>query len=375
MTYKYKVWIDSLLMECRSANHRVTWFNGCPTAPAESKNPAWGGCNIRDFTFFQSFGGFQWYDVGQQHILTNSIFRNCRADWNRCIYGTGGKCNDVAVFTSLTHSDQYVPEIMQVTAGISYQNVSDLWRYSTKLTDSTGVTVSGRLQSWYDYDGTAAQVGARAMIGSTWANDWWKYNSNCVVYKEAWKCVLAKNDSAASVILRHNQTQESGIGSSICMNGGGSKPCPVVGRVSKFGATNESAGLYIGANAKLTGPLVAASGGWFIRFNSGTPKVLTLTSVQVRMEDVLLIALPYPAGTTFTIYHKAADWCGTSWAVCRHNYRSVTSIAAVKSSFGDAYFWNSSTRTLYLRYHFLIDFYYFYHFIAFIALLLLRLVY
>lgn len=340
-------------MECRTANHRITWFNGCPTAPAESKSPAWGACNIRDFTFFQSFGGFQWYDVGQQHILTNSVFRNCRADWNRCIYGSNGNCNGVAVFTSLTHSDQFVPELMQVTSKISYQNVSDLWRYSTKLTDKTGVTVSGRLQSWYDADGTASQLGVRAMIGSTWANDWWKYNSNCNVYKEAWRCQLATLDSAASFVLKHNPSQESGIGGAICVNGGvdaqGDPKCPVVGFVSNFGKTNEASQLAIGANAKVTGPIIASAGGWFIRFTTGTPKVLTLTNVQVRMEDVLLIAIPYPAGTTFTIYHQAASWCGPSWAVCRHNYRSVSSIALVKSSFGDAYFWNSATRTLYLR--------------------------
>lgn len=148
-----KVWIDNMVMECRTSTHRTTWFNGCPTAPAETKYPPWGACNTRDFYFFQTFGGFQWYDVSQQHILTNSIFRNCRADWNRCIYGSGGNCSNMAVFTSLTHSDQFVPELMQVTSGIVYQNVSDLWRFSTKLTDATGVTVSGRLQSWYDADG------------------------------------------------------------------------------------------------------------------------------------------------------------------------------------------------------------------------------
>lgn len=197
--------------------------------------------------------------------------------------------------------------------------------------------------------GTAGQTGGRSMIGSTWANNWWKYNSNCVEYKQAWKCRMAAGDSSASLVLKHNAAQEAGIGSTICMNGGGSKPCPVVARVSHFGYTNETAGLHVGVNARVTGPIIAAAGGWFIRFNSGTPKTLRITSVQVAMNDVLLLAIPYPAETTFSIYHRAADWCGTSWAVCRHNYRSVSSIAAVVSSFGDAYFWNSATRTLYLR--------------------------
>lgn len=337
-------------MECRTASNRVAFFHGCPATPTDTRNPPQGVCNVRDTNFFQTFGGFQWYDVSQQHIVTNSIFRNCRADWNRCVYGSNGNCKDVAVFTSLTHSDEFVPELMQVTAGIVYQNVSDLWMYSTKTTDSTGITVSGRLQSWYDADGSASLTGAKSMIGSAWANDWWKYNSNCVLYREAWECILFPGDTAASVILKHNAAQEAGIGSSICMNGGGANPCPIVGRVSHFGGTSQNADLLIGANAKLTGPIIASAGGWFIRFTSGTPKTLRLANVQVAKNDVFLIAIPYPAGTTFNIYHRAADWCHTTdWADCIHSYRSVSSIAAVVSAFGDAYFWNSATRTLYLR--------------------------
>lgn len=335
-----------MLMECRSS-HRTTWFNGCPSATREKVT---GKCNIRDYTFFQTFGGFQWYDVNQQHILTNSIFRNCRADWNRCVWGPGGNCSNVAVFTSLTHSDQFVPELMQVTSGIVYQNVSDLWRFSTKTTSSAGITVSGRLQSWYDADGSAGQTGGRSMIGSTWSNDWWKYNSGCEKYIGAWKCRMDPSDSAASVIIKHNSTAEAAIGKEVCMNGGGKKPCPVIGTLSHFGSTNESAGLQFAINAKVSGPLIASSGGWFLRFNAGTPKVLRFTSVQVmEIEDVFLVAIPYPVGTNFTIYHKAASWCSTSWGVCRHEVRQVYDLQSVIRAFGDAYYWNNAARTLYLR--------------------------
>ena len=66
--------------------------------------------------------------------------------------------SSVAVFTSLTHSDQFVPELMQITRGILYQNVTDLWRYTTKTTDVMGITVSGRNQGWLDVDGSASLV-------------------------------------------------------------------------------------------------------------------------------------------------------------------------------------------------------------------------
>lgn len=347
-----QVWIDQMLMECRNQHHGPTWFNGCPTAAAEGQYTQYGKCNIRDFTFFQTFGGFQWYDVGQQHILTNSTFRNCRNDWNRCVYGSvNGKCNDVAVFTSLTHSDQFVPELMQVTSGVRYDNVTDLWRYSTKLTDPEGVTVSGRLQNWYDADGTAAQTGARSMIGSARANSWWKYNSNCQLYIEAYKCKLAAGDSAASMIINWNAAQEAQIGTSVCVNGHdvGGPSCPIVGYVSHFGATNETDMLALGVNAKVSGPIIAAAGGWFIRFNAGTPKKLQFTAIEVQETSALLLAIPYPAGTTFTIVNQGASWCGTDWAVCTHPYNQVSSVQAVINAFGDAYYWSESTRTLYLR--------------------------
>lgn len=185
------------------------------------------------------------------------------------------------------------------------------------------------------------------MIGSAWANDWWKYNTNCDYYKEAYRCKLAAGDSAASVILKKYDANEGQIGKTICMNGGGT--CPVIGQVTHFGITNETAGLAIGVNAKLSGPLVAARGGWFIRYTTGTPKKLTAISVQVATEDIFLVAIPYPAGTTFTIYFKGASWCGTSWAHCRHEVNPVTSIAAVKAGFGDLYYWDNTNRLLYLR--------------------------
>ena len=40
-------------------------------------------------------------------------------------------------------------------------------------------------------------------------------------------------------------------------------------------------GLQLAVNAKITGPYIYEAGGWFIRFNSGTPATLTFTNVEV----------------------------------------------------------------------------------------------
>jgi hypothetical protein len=341
-----QVWVNGMLMECRS-NHRPTSFAGCPRASA---TPRWGECNVRDFYFFTTIGGFQWYDVGQNHIVQNSTFRNCRNDWSGCIFGSeAGKCNGAAVFTSLTHSDQFVPQIMQITSGINYTNCNNIWRSSTQLTDATGETVSGRMQSWLDADGTASGTGQRSMIGSAWADQWWKMNDGCQLVNERWVCRMAQKDSSAAVKLSVNTTREAQIGSTICANGGGTKPCPVIGKATHFGRTNESLGVDVAVMGQLTGPLIAQSGGWFVRYTAGTPKQITLKEIQVDPKDSLVLAFPYPAGTTFNITFEAADWCSTSWGVCRHPFRPVSSALQVYNGFGDVYFWNNTARVLYVR--------------------------
>jgi hypothetical protein len=247
-----------------------------------------------------------------------------------------------------------------MTNQIQYQNCTKKWRFTTPANANPGITVSGRDQNWYDHDGSASGLGVKAMIGSARAKDWWKYNTNCQLEDENWKCPMQPGDSAASVYFGYDPTQEAKIGSTICLNGGGQpfgvtgdptpkNICPVIGQVSHWGATNESTGFDLGGNPRVTGPIISSRGGWFVRFTNGTPATLKLSSVQVKREEALLLALPYPANTQFEIYNQGADWCGTSWATCRHNYTAVSSIAAVKAAWGDAYYWNNAAKTLYLR--------------------------
>jgi hypothetical protein len=346
-----QVWISGMLMECRSS-HKPAWFAGCPSAPPVSQSPPWGNCNVRDFYFWQSMGGFQWYDVGQSHILQNSTFRNCRQDWSGCIFGSSrGVCGGMAVFTSLSHSDQFVPQLMQVTSGITYDNCTNKWRFSTKLTDKRGETVSGRMQSWLDADGTASGTGQKSMIGSAWADEWWKMYPTCQLVDERWVCRMDVKDSSAAIKLKVDPTREAQIGSSLCVNGNGdgTKPCPVVGKATHFGRTNESLGVDVAVMGQLTGPIIYKSSGWFIRYSAGTPKQVTIADVQVDPKDAFLLAFPYPAGTTFNITFEAASWCGTSWAVCSHPFRNVSSARAVLNGFGDVYYWDRVAQVLYIR--------------------------
>lgn len=345
-----KVWIDQMLMDCRSS-HRPAWFAGCPSAGNFTQTPSWNACQIRDTYFWRSVSGFQWYDVGQSHILQNSVFRNCRNDWSGCVFGSAkGICSGSAVFTSLSHSDQFVPQLMQATSGIKYDNCNNIWRFSTKLTDKMGETVSGRMQSWLDADGTASGTGRRTMIGSAWADEWWKMHSSCKLVAERWVCPMDEKDSSAALKFRYNAALEAQIGSSICLNGNsdGTKNCTVVGKATVFGR-NESLGVDVAVMGQLTGPIVYKAGGWFVRYTAGTPNVLNLTEIQVDPKDSLVLAFPYPAGTKFNIFFQGASWCSTSWAVCTHPFRNVSSVAEVANGFGDVYYWDNAAQVLYVR--------------------------
>ena len=90
---------------------------------------------------------------------------------------------------------------------------------------------------------------------------------------------MQPNDDVASVIVNFNPSVQNNIGSSICVNENldGNIGCPVIGKVTHFGRV-EGTGLDLASQPKITGPIIASAGGWFIHFNDGTPKLLTLTS-------------------------------------------------------------------------------------------------
>jgi hypothetical protein len=143
-----EVWIDNMLVECRS-NHVPTYLSGCNI----SHLPEWHywDCNPRDNAWWRAFGGFQFYDTAQSHLVTNTKFKNCQSvDEVHCYSGT---C-DISIFTYLTHSDQFTPGLMQMTNNIQYENVDVNHILEPSTDEFTKITVSGRASNWIDGDGS-----------------------------------------------------------------------------------------------------------------------------------------------------------------------------------------------------------------------------
>jgi hypothetical protein len=128
--------------------------------------------------------GFFWYDVYQEHIITRATFRNCglRSDeYNQYDTSSDRGCSgvdpqkgcrdDSTVFGFLTHSDQFTPQIMQGTKGITFDNCGRRFKFTSDDKD----TVSGRGQNWLDADGSVSGLNEPALIGSGLKNasNWW----------------------------------------------------------------------------------------------------------------------------------------------------------------------------------------------------------
>ena len=137
--------------------------------------------------------GFRWYDTNQEHIITEVTFRNCgyRSDeFDQYDQGSNRGCGDESdigcnsessVWSMLTHSDRHVPEIMQGTRAVSFENCGRRfrqrdWRQNASPHPSSN---SGRLQNWYDIDGTITGFGERSVAASGLADAgmWWQVDT------------------------------------------------------------------------------------------------------------------------------------------------------------------------------------------------------
>lgn len=244
-------------MNCRSEySMTLPYANDC-----DYTNNAWE-CDAKDYAFSRQYYGFQFYDVFQSHIIDTIKFRNCKNSphsGQTCI--RSGAC-EAAPWILLSHSDEFVPEIMQATKNVSYENIDfdNLIHFSTEKDDAGGITVSGRLQNWLDVDGsvlTGTPTVKNTIIGSDWSgNAWWNFHADCIhdEANEVYACPSNNELShdITSFKLHFNDNYDL-VPNTYCRNGnyeGNVMDCPVVGTVVHFGESSTDNGLEIAYNAK-----------------------------------------------------------------------------------------------------------------------------
>ena len=140
--------------------------------------------------------GFFWYDTGQKHIITESVFRNCgyrSVQYSQYDASSDRGCDDSdangcldrsTTFGFMTHSDQFTPELMQGTRDITFDNCGR--RFSLDNWNDNPNTVSGRNQNWLDVDGSVSGRGVRTLIVSGVANvsSWWEVDPDGMYFVE-----------------------------------------------------------------------------------------------------------------------------------------------------------------------------------------------
>jgi len=325
-------WIDNMMVACRTGTKLAL-----PTGASTSS---------------MSGNGFTWYDTGQEHIITNSLFRNCgyRSQQynqydNTTTRGCGtdvntGCASSSYVFGFLTHSDQFNPEVMQGTKNITFEQCGR--RFSL---DNWGkfLSVSGRTQNWLDTDGTVSGLRVPTLIGSglVGAGLWWTVDNEVVHDTQGPLKFIkqTKERGLGSLTLYFDAAQHDQVGNTVCGNGDG-LPCPPLGYIKhmgkKFSLDN---GLPITASADVAGPVGGYS--WLLKLIAGAPKRLVVNSVEVRPDTPMLLSIAYPPNTAFTITASAAEWCSPSAQYsCKEVFKPVDSIAAVRKSLGNTYFFS-----------------------------------
>jgi hypothetical protein len=285
--------------------------------------------------------GFQWYDTDQQHIVQDIVWREC------------GGAAVRSIWSILSHSDEFTPEAMQVSSKIVYEPwpgsskvVSHFTRDDLPIGGSHAESAAARQQNWLDADGTASgRDGIPTLLGASVGSDWWKLDSECEKKEDwaLWACNASAIQRVGSIQFHHNPKLHADIGQygSFCGNTNGN-PCPAIGWANHLGSLGQPIALT--ANPELTGPLGGL--GWRIALNEGSPRRFLIKHIQVPHTSKLIISLPYPPGTAFSVSALPNDWCET-YSTCRRHFTNVDSVAKVRGSDEGAYHFDGTH--LYLR--------------------------
>ncbi|GAM19811.1 hypothetical protein SAMD00019534_029860, partial [Acytostelium subglobosum LB1] len=277
-----------------------------------SNNPV----DLRFEEYYESIKrqGFQFYDTVTQTIITNINFRNFQHDPT-----APHPEADNSVIVSMTHSDLNKPQQISATRNITFTNV----QHSQIIGHYIRETGASRYFNYIDWDGSSVGETTPQIIGSSL--NWWYFSNSCV-FKPEWRVhVCPKGSAQIGTIL----FESPGLTARL-------EEHTILGNTSLF-APNLPAGphtAYFTSNPVITGML---NMGWHLNFaNLVSPPTFTLQIRQIPFGNYLLLAVPYPAGTTFT--GVAEHTSGNP----RTTLTKATSQTAVLSGNGSLYHFDGS---------------------------------
>ena len=223
--------------------------------------------------------GFQLYDTGTQTILDDITFANWKyrpeLGWYR-----------PAALHSMTHSDQFKPEGMVKMGQINYFNTDT----NAILRVDRRETGASRFFNFVAIGGSATQQSQSQIVGS-WPPYWDLTGSQCI-YNSVWEahsCSKRANEDIARLDVR--------IPGYTVPRDSAQTPGAIAGYLSQFGNSNKR--MTVTVNEGITG--VTGDTGWYLRFDQGAPTTAEVWISQLPVQKSVILAMPYPSGTTFYI--------------------------------------------------------------------------
>jgi hypothetical protein len=148
--------------------------------------------------------------------------------------------------------------------------------------------------------------------------------------------------------MQWDSSVNSQVGDTVCANGVPSIPCPTLGYMRHLGhmfspsISGAQPGMPVNAGGNIVGPV--GGFGWLLTLNAGAPTTITFPEVVVLPDYPMIISIPYPKGTSFTITASGPSWCWTENGAysCEQSFYAVSSLAQVRSAQGNAYYVDSN---------------------------------
>uniref|UniRef100_A0A0G4G4X5 G8 domain-containing protein n=1 Tax=Chromera velia CCMP2878 TaxID=1169474 RepID=A0A0G4G4X5_9ALVE len=274
-------------------------------------------------------GGFEWYDTHTQALLTDVTFRNFPS-------GQTSK-----IFQTLTHADEFKPQVINGLSGIVLEpTVAESEVFGNRRRPT------GAFRYFSVVDRNHWQGGGEVIIGSFSAlpsedglGDWWVMHENCEVRDPVQNVIFCDRQGPGGEMFdaAHIGIEIPGL---ISGTGGESWRDDVVGRTTLFGdsmsvSQGKERWASLTRNRGVTGP-VSEHLGWFLTVDNGAPKRIDLSIGQLPRNGHLILATPFPKGTTFTLT-RSLRWSDENFSGVK-----VNSLQAAVDGSGAEYFFDES---------------------------------
>eukprot|EP01129_Flabellula_baltica_P004624 TRINITY_DN1621_c0_g1_i1.p1 TRINITY_DN1621_c0_g1~~TRINITY_DN1621_c0_g1_i1.p1 ORF type:complete len:1091 (-),score=249.93 TRINITY_DN1621_c0_g1_i1:37-3309(-) len=263
-----------------------------------------GGLAQQSFRGFRQ--GFEFYDTWVKTILSYITFRN----FNQPSSGD-------QVILYMTHSDEFLPQGINHVRGITFENCPETNRMNVpncgEVCGETKETMSARMASVYDFDGSLSGTNKPSIIGSHL--DWWELDEGCDFISNyyTWRCDWNSYRKVAYIVLYVPGIYDGCDNSSPLLTTGtcvGQNSPYTVGYVSQFGRDR---------TIELS-PWPGVAGhsniGWYWRTPWGAPSRAEVgKGVQIPRGHFVVVAMKYPKDAQIQVTIKSAWWASCCGAI------------------------------------------------------------